>query len=811
MTDQILPHQLPKALDRFETLRVLSLDCFDTLLWRDSHAPTDVLAALPEATPLQRGHAEVAARRAVRMGHGRKDVTISEIYAELMPNASPAERNRAIAAEIAAEARHCFAFAPTVALMREAHARGLRVIIVSDTYLDARQLRELLLQAAGEDVAGLIDRIFCSSAFGLAKCDGLYGEVLRKLSARPQDILHIGDNLKSDVEGVAPFGVNTLHLQQFSAIGERRLRLESAIGAIYHRVERGGIGAPQPHRATLAVIEPQLEAAAEKLGAAVLGPVLYGFERWLRAEAEALQERRGGQVHWLFLMRDGHLPCAVHETLGGAPGHAIEISRFAAVAASFDGEVKVLRYVEKELGLNPETLARQLLLPEAEVARLAAMNDPQTASQDLLRTARTAPRRKAIVKASRAYATRLVAHVREAVRPAPGDTLMLIDLGYNGSVQNAIDALLTGALDVHVAGRYLLLRERDRPGLDKRGLIDAGDYNVHALDSLCANVSVLEQLCTTAIGSVLDYTADGAPIRGDCDIKGGQSAVRDSVQAGCLAFARVEGEATIRRAQTADAANLWRQAAASALARLMYLPLADELAVVERFQHDVNLGSSRIVPLFDRAIAEQRLRERGLFYMKGSERMYLPAELTGSGLATQLTLLAHKCFGLRLQFQDFGDRTLKLQVIYADRDSVTRGEVEACATHDGYYLAAIAIGDCRYSVALQFGALFEWVEVVSTQVHPLETFLSEKQETEADRTAVSPMLEGISHEAGNLYRCDDEAGFMMVRPPARVEARAMILAVVFRPVVTREVRPAQPDAPHPCASSSSPVLTGARA
>ncbi len=58
-----------------------------------------------------------------------------------MPNASAAERAAAVRDELDAEARHCFAFAPTVALMRAAKAKGIETIIVSDTYLDEKQLR----------------------------------------------------------------------------------------------------------------------------------------------------------------------------------------------------------------------------------------------------------------------------------------------------------------------------------------------------------------------------------------------------------------------------------------------------------------------------------------------------------------------------------------------------------------------------------------------------------------------------------------------------------------------------------------------
>ena len=804
MTATILPHALPSALDQFDGLKVLSLDCFDTLLWRDSHAPQDIFALLPGTTSLQRRWAEGRARKGARIGMDRADVSIGEIYAQLLPNADAAERNVAIAAELAAEARHCHAFAPTVALMREARARGLQVVIVSDTYLDAGQLRELIARSAGEEVAGLIDRLFCSSTYGKPKAGGLYGDVLRKLKAKPHEILHIGDNLAADVGGVAPFGINTLHLLQFSEAVEERLRHEAAVSALLHDQGGEGVTALLPHRAALAIADPLAADPAESFGLCVLGPVLYGFERWLTAEAEALQAARGGTVHWLFLMRDGHLPRLVHEAAGdGERGHGIEISRFCAIASSFANDAAVRGHVELELGLNPETLARQLLVPKAEIPAILGELSPQDASLALLREMRREPRRRATIKASRAFAKRLVAHVRAMVDPAPGDTLMLVDLGYNGSVQNHVDALLRAELGVHVAGRYLVLREQDRPGLDKRGLISSDHYDAFALEAICANVAVLEQVCTTDTGSVIDYTDDGVPIRRANDIKGVQSETRERIQAGCVRFAQVQPGATIRR-DAADEAMLWRQGAAAVLARVMYLPLESELAVIERFEHDVNLGSGRTVALFDPAVASQGLRQRGLFYLNGADRMYLPAELKGHGLAPKLSLLAHRRFGLPLGFTDFNDATLTLPVIFADRNEVAQHEVQARATHDGFFVATVPIGDCRYSVALQFGALFEFVQVDSVCAMPLADFVGEDGRANDRQIAIVPAAEGMEPVGGDLFRCDDEAGFLMVHPPQRLDDTPMIVAVAFRPIVERAATPAQGEV-------GAETLAGARA
>lgn len=790
MPASLPPHALPTALDAFPDVRVLSLDCFDTLLWRDTHAPQDVFAALPATSPLQRIWAETRARQGARIGRGQAEVSIAEIYAQLLPNANAAERDAAIASEIAAEARHCFAFAPTVELMRAARARGLQVIIVSDTYFDARQLRQLIADAAGEEIAGLIDRLFCSSGFGKSKAGGLYADVLRKLKARPEEILHIGDNRKADVDGVAPFGVNTLHLRQFAGLTEQRLRLEASVGAMLHPQESGNAATPQLHRAGIAAAEASIADPSEAFGFAVLGPVMSGFERWLQAEARALRKARGGTVHWLFLMRDGWLPMRVHAAAcPDDPGHAVEISRFTSIAASFRSEADVQRHVEMELGLNPPTLARQVLLPEADITRLVGDLSLQDGSLALLREMRKGDRKRQTLRASRAMADRLIAHVRQTVDPAEGDTLMLVDLGYNGTVQNQIDAVLAKALKVHVAGRYLLLRETDRPGLDKRGFIGADHYDAFTLEAFCTNVAVLEQLCTRHSGSVIDYTPTGEPIRRDNDIKQRQSATREQIQTGCVRF-MAESAKPIVRAMPGDQApeqsgDGWRMGAASALARLMFLPLEEELAILERFEHDVNLGTDRTVALFDRAVARRGLRERGLFYMKGADRMYLPAELHGQGMAPKLALFAHKRFGLPMNHADFADASIDVPVIFAAGEDLSPRPVTATATHDGYYMAAIPIGDCRYSVALQFGQAFGWLQVESAGFLAVDDFMSESHQAARRVTPAEPICDGMESVAPGLYRCADESGFMMIHPPRREDETPMMLSVVFRPIAPR--------------------------
>ena len=195
------------------------------------------------------------------------------------------------------------------------------MILVSDTYLSAAELRDLITASAGAEVMELIDRVFVSSEAGFSKAEGLLGHALKAMKLRAHQTLHIGDNRKADYEGARALGIPALHLVQFEEAAKQRLRLERACAQLAGQGSAALEGF-QPHRAALAFEEPQIEDPAERLGFAVLGPVFAAYEHWLRREAETLAQEHGGTVHWLFMMRDGHLPQVVHQAFGAAPNTA---------------------------------------------------------------------------------------------------------------------------------------------------------------------------------------------------------------------------------------------------------------------------------------------------------------------------------------------------------------------------------------------------------------------------------------------------------------------------------------------------------
>lgn len=762
-------------------IEILSLDCFDTLIWRNVNAPVDVFADLPFAGGGMEARmwGERKARKTVPFQTRRHEVTIEEIYEAVMPQANEAHRTAAIDAELAAEASHCFAFAPVCDLIADARRRGLKVIIVSDTYLSEPQLRALIAATAGVEVADQIDRIFCSCAYGISKAGGLFTHVLADLGIAPSRILHVGDNRVADQVAPAKLGVQTVHFDQFDALSEQRLRLETVAATLLDRDTRSSVPAFQPHRAPIAL--RRSGDPLDTLGHDVLGPMMHAFALWLRDEAQAMEARCGRSVKLLFLLRDGHLPA---QTFAAAfPELAdriasVELSRYTAQAAAFADAASVRRYVTAELAVAPfDVMAKQMLFTSGEVASLARAASKRAFLKAVLEPANVAK----IVARSAAFAARLFAHLGQHGVDR-GDAVMLVDLGYNGSVQNAAEHILRAGMGLDVAGRYLLLRETFLSGLDKEGFLDVRHYDAKALHALSESIAIVEQLCTLAQGSVIDYAADGTAIRRDADVKGGQNGARDAIQAACIDFAR-HADHGIARAPLSDTPDCRRRMAAAILGRLLFLPMPDEVAIFETFDHDVNLGTGETLALVDADAAAQGLRRRGLFYAKNAKRAYLPGEMQRHGLPINLSLFASRRFGLDLRKSDFDVGAITLPVMLMGATSHAQVDIAAHPTSEGYYQALIPVGAGQYTVGIQLGLLYDWVQIEEASFHIVDEFMDPKEDEGA--IAAAPIYDAMEEVSPGLYRTAGANGFMLVPPPARTSSEPLLLSIVLRPVVAR--------------------------
>ena len=716
MTTTIRPHEIATLLGRAPTgIRLLSLDCFDTLLWRATQLPQDVFAEFGDAGGGIEGRvaAEKTARRHRARRDGRAEVSLEEIHHTITGQPNPV----GVARELELEARHCYAFAPTVALISAAKAAGLQVIVVSDTYLSEPQLRALIARAAGDDVAAQIDRIFCSSEYGLSKSEGLFKPVLAALNVPASAILHVGDNPHADGEAADAAGLHAVHIEQFDAQTSKRLRLEAAASVMLDPATRVSKPAIQPHRAALA-LRPDNDPAW-CVGHDVFGPVFDAFARWIEDEAASLAAQTGRPVKPLFLMRDGFLPLRVFEARGGT-GAAIAISRFTARRASFCDAAAVHDYLDTEETGRLDALAPQLGFSEVEARKIGA-----TGSAFRRNVVQPEHLRRVITR-STSFARRLVAHVEREGKVARGDVVMLVDLGYHGSVQRLITPLLEQALGVTVEGRYLLLRDSGPLATAKRGLFDSRHYHHRALAALSRQIAIVEQVATSGTGSVIDYAENGRTIYRANRVPKDQAATRDAVQAGVIAFART-APAAVHRPPMSDDAEARRRMAIAILGRLLFLPQADEIALFGTFQHDVNLGTDDLVGLVDDDGAGAGLRRRGLPYLRSTDRMFLPGELHRHGLPLNLSLFAGNCFELDLRASDFHVAPLPVPVLFVDATRQMVNTLDAHATHEGYYALNIPVGAAQFSIGVQLGLIANVVQFGRNCLLPRQRFSARRR------------------------------------------------------------------------------------
>jgi hypothetical protein len=161
-------------------------------------------------------------------------------------------------------------------------------------------------------------------------------------------------------------------------------------------------------------------------------------------------------------------------------------------------------------------------------------------------------------------------------------------------------------------------------------------------------------------------------------------------------------------------------------------------------------------------------------------------------LPVNLSIFASRRFGLDLRKTDFDVGAIKLPVMLmsATGDHLTI-EVDALPTIEGYYQALVPVGAARFTAGVQFGRIAEWVQVDEVSFHLVEEFMDPKPVE--DSIPGQSIAEGLEDVGGGLMRCTGgDAAFLLVQPPAGTPAgEALLLSVVFRPVVLKSAQAAE--------------------
>jgi FMN phosphatase YigB (HAD superfamily) len=790
------PGELLSLLDaQPASVKVLSLDCFDTLLWRNVALPTDVFYSLQQSESHRslrmsaklRAQVEQAARQHLKHHTGSQEVTLEGIYGHGRKDLDEKSIAELARQELAAEKRACFAHPMTVDLIRAAKKRGMKVVIVSDTYFSERQLRELLTACVPSDIMSSIDHVFTSSDAKVNKASGLFARVLEKLKVKPAEILHVGDNAHADLYAPKKHGIGAgLLVHHFDAMAEM-LRLEESAMSMLDPSIRHAHPLVAPFRGVMAE-KTDAGDAAHMLGYAALGPLLYSFGRFVLDELAALSAS-GKRVKPAFLMRDAYLPKRVCDAMAGkSVGPEVNISRFVGYAASFRSADDVQDYLIRFASTKRfSDLARQLLLPEPMAKDLiTAASKKNRPADEFIRRIQRPDVMGTVLEHAKAYRQRFYRSLERTLGLERGDTLVMIDLGYEGTAQRLLAPVLKDEIGVDVVGRYMLVGESPGWHLARKGLIDASWCDERASTSLVQHIALLENLCTKDQGSVVDFEEDGSPVLSENKVSRAQVERVVPVQEAAVTFAKDAMHFFARLGREPAMEDL-RLSALASLGRLLYMPTASEIDYIEGFRLDLNMGTQDTFGLFDRQEGLTGLRRRGLFFMEKHQqatRMNYPIELRHAGLELSLAMLAVDRYRLSASYNDFSLRKETLTTVVARGNEQVTTKLDARATHDGFFSLVVPMGEGNLDVGIAFGEKYAWLQIESVHLIPTEALLKDDENERSLDYAEKAHLDGMIDHGGGLMQSSDNHALVML-PGYGVSDEPHVCRIVFRPITAR--------------------------
>lgn len=499
-----------------DSIQYISFDIFDTLIKRSVARPKDIFLIMEKCSgrrdiPDNFAEKRVAAAESANARYARP-TTIREIYAEL-----EAEYGEIVyewmKSEIDIEIRGCHPNLPCTELFDKFLASKKKIILISDMYLP---LDVLMLMLEKCNIRGY-DKIYVSCENGARKRDGtLFKKVLSELEILPQQLLHIGDNMRADVIIPLAMGIRVkpvANRQKMLCKKPKKLPLESEFAFRTLNAVVQNCGYPL--------------TSAERQGCSIFGPLLYGFVRWLAAR---LQEDEINDVY--FMSRDGYMMKKAFDALNleGFQTHYLYCSRRAYTVpmygkhSEFEDTLEYFKHLER-MTLR-EYLIRLGLIPEVYIQKAEKFGlnmDYVFEKRSFFSSCKVqkfyCSIRNDVIENALVEYNSLAEYIRSLHM---ANKIAVVDIGYVGTMQHALEQVISEcSLDVSVSGYYFWLSDRARTDtLRMSGYLNTIPGGKEYIEKLGRFIPIMEAQFLAPHGSVKRFVMnDGLPQPELCDFE----------------------------------------------------------------------------------------------------------------------------------------------------------------------------------------------------------------------------------------------------------------------------------------------------
>lgn len=519
-------------------MRLRSFDIFDTLLTRAVGQPGDSFLLLG-ARLARRGliscSAEMFARARGAAEHqafanwGGLDspVDLEQIYVELAAGLGLSDAQRAvlIAEELALEAELLRPVPSMVQELADARAAGARIVYVSDMYLPAQTIRQLLHD---QGIAAPDDPLYVSNHHRHSKESGrLFQTMLSGEQGVASQTTHTGNNAYADVACARRVGLNARHFAEGNLN-----RYEEALSR--HAFATGGLASTLAGASRLARLnvpaQSDRERALRDVSAGAAAPLLVAFTLWALREATRLGLRR-----LYFASRDGQVILEIARRLAPRLGLDLELrylygSRQAwtlpGVTAADEGQLGRIFGSFDIMAIDQLTVEGALERVDIRPAELAhslrgAGFDEASWARNLNKEERAAlrdyllhdPAAGELILSRAAAARALTLAYLEQEGWFDGVPFALVDLGTGGTLHRALELVLADVACQPLISLYL---GKTGSTDDLRGQLLPYYFDAQhktGFREVPGLVTLIETVCSADHGTVLGYERTDGQVR----------------------------------------------------------------------------------------------------------------------------------------------------------------------------------------------------------------------------------------------------------------------------------------------------------
>ncbi len=484
MINEIVKQYIKKA-------KFVSFDIYDTLIVRGCKYPADVFKIIELFGYENFGGKRVAAEKEARKHAEKEDVTLDEIYMYLdyFDNEIIKKEEIRIEQIISQLNKEIFE------LYNYCISEGKSVIITSDMYLPIQTIKRILEENDITDYSEL----FLSSEIGLRKKTGhLFEYIINTLNIQPGELFHIGDNHISD--NIVPMKMGIITYEYHSSVKHYN----------FYQCQKYHTNALMKMR-YVGNDDPYFQ-----IGYTHLGPLLYGFSSWLH---NIIEDNHSDKV--VFLARDGRIMKRAYEALYGDSDNYLYLygSRRALIVPilwknpdiehvkkiiHFHDRMKISEFLER-IGLDCDQCQEELY--SVGYSGDSLIDIWQLTADEVVKSFYESIKSK-IVKQSKEEYLHAYKYWTDNLKGA--SKISIIDIGWNGNMQNALIDLLEG--QVEIEGYYIGVNPDTKYDFKTDGFLFS-KTNGASLKNQIENFSGLfESFFMTNHGSTKRYIENGVEL-----------------------------------------------------------------------------------------------------------------------------------------------------------------------------------------------------------------------------------------------------------------------------------------------------------